>query len=195
MIVLLGKLYAEITSTCNYTVVTSYVLLLPTLYIYTLPLCFCRQSATCTHVSALLHALVAMTPVQFSVPSSEATTLAEETLPVTSYPCQWKPPCKRKESNWKIADVHVEKHTYGKQRKVELLPMEQFDPRPSKYRGTTSARLTEFLGKVCREGLGVSFLFDPSTQYWVDGEQCTLESTESPSLPSHPDLQYTVTEF
>ena len=119
----------------------------------------------------------------------------EETLPVTSYPCQWKPPRKRKESDWKISDVHVEKHMYGKQRKVELLPLEEFDPRPSKYQGTASAQLTEFLGKVRGKGLGVSLLFDPSTQYWVDDEQNTLESAESPSLPSRPDLLYTIMEI
>ena len=48
----------------------------------------CRKSATCTHVSALLHALVAMTPTPFN-PSCSGDSEVED-LPVTSYPCQWK---------------------------------------------------------------------------------------------------------
>ena len=154
---------------------------------------YCRKSATCTHISALLHALVAMTPTQLT-PIVSGENVTEEDLPVTSYPCRWKPPCKRKESNLKISDANVTKHTYGKQRKVELSPLEEFDPRPHKYRGSAPAQLTAFLGKVRGKGLGVSLLFDPSTQYWTPTEQPSSES-QSPSLPCCPDLRYTIEKF
>ena len=120
-------------------------------------------------MSALLHALVAMTPSQFI----DKVDIDEEDLPVTSYPCQWKPPCQRKQSNTRISDIHVEKHTYGKQKKIELLPLEEFDPRPQKYRQTASSQLDRFLEKVRGKGLGVSLLFDSTTKYWANGDNAT----------------------
>ena len=77
-----------------------------------------RLSASCTHVSGLLHALAALAPTQFppssATGSSVSTEESEETLPVTSYPCQWKAPRKRKQSNLKMADATFEKHVYGR---------------------------------------------------------------------------------
>ena len=69
-----------------------------------------RKSATCTHVSALLHALVAMTPTHLKPGPSHRDV--DEDLPVTSYPCQWKEPRKRKQSNLKISDARLEKHVW-----------------------------------------------------------------------------------
>lgn len=133
-----------------------------------------------------------MSPTQLT-PSASRSAVVED-LPVTSYPCQWKPPRKRKQSNLKISDANVEKHTYGKQRKVDLLSLEEFDPRPNKYHGTAPSQLTEFLGKVRGKGLGVSLLFDPSTQYWTADEP-SLPESRSPGLPCQSDLQYTIEEF
>ena len=90
---------------------------------YTFSSCY-RKSVTCTHVSALLHALVAMTPTHLKPGPSRCDV--DEDLPVTSYPCQWKEPRKRKQSNLNISDAKVEKHM---QRKLNLLPLEEFDPR------------------------------------------------------------------
>ena len=60
-----------------------------------------RKSASCTHVSAVLHALAALTPASFqlraTLPCANDSD-DEESTPVTSLPCQWKPPKKRKES-------------------------------------------------------------------------------------------------
>ena len=58
------------------------------------------MSASCTHVSGLLRALVSITQVLFG----SASTLPDEDeedqpLSITSYACQWKIPQKRKESN------------------------------------------------------------------------------------------------
>ena len=60
--------------------------------IYNYSFFFFRMSSSCTHVSALLRALVAATFIEFTIrPTSSASNL-EEDLPVTSYPCQWKTP-------------------------------------------------------------------------------------------------------
>ena len=48
-------------------------------------------------ISALLHALAAMTLVPFPVASSVPDDEDAESVPVISLPCQWKPPRKRKE--------------------------------------------------------------------------------------------------
>lgn len=141
-------------------------------------------------MSALLHALVAMSPTQFPASSSEEGASGEE-LPVTSYPCQWKPPRKRKESNLKMSDIRIQKHVYGKERKVEYLPLEDFDPRPRKFRGSSNEQLKALLGKVRGKGLGVSLLFDSSTQYWTGSSP----SSSTPTLPTQSALQYNIDEF
>ena len=88
--VLLGK--SVCMNTCKYFIV---------FYIY------CRASPSCTHISALLQALVAMTPTTFQLQLSSRPSLdlEEESLPVTFYSCQWKPPRKQKQSNLPIAEA------------------------------------------------------------------------------------------
>ena len=74
----------------------------------------CRKSASCTHISVLLHALAAMTPVPFPVASSSILDDEDANyVPITSLPCQCKQPRKRKESNVKMSDATFEKHIYG----------------------------------------------------------------------------------
>ena len=46
----------------------------------------CRLSASCVHVSALLHALVALKPAERSHPLSDDDS-DEDAVPVTSLPC------------------------------------------------------------------------------------------------------------
>ena len=122
---------------------------------------FCRKSASRTHVSTLLHALVAITPTWFPDPSSVGEDQEEtEIFPVTSYACQWKPPRKRKESYTKISEAKFEKHVYGTLKKRELLNLEEVDSRPPEYRGTANAELGTFLDKVRGRVLCVSMLFD-----------------------------------
>lgn len=90
-----------------------------------------RNSASCTHVSALLHALVAMTAKKYS---SSPSTSGSEAMPITSYLCQWKMPKKRKDSSIPMSTAVFEKHDYKrKKRKVSLT--EDFDPRPEECRG------------------------------------------------------------
>ena len=53
------------------------------------------KSASCTHISALLHALAAMTPVPFPVASSSIPDDEDaDSVPITLLPCQWKQPRK-----------------------------------------------------------------------------------------------------
>lgn len=167
------------------------------MYLYTfktliISLITCRKSASCTHISALLHALVALTPVPFPVPSSVPDDEDAESVPVTSLPCQWKQPRKRKESNLKMSDATFEKHVYGQTKKVKLLPIEDYDPRPEKYRNKVDTHMEKFLAAVRGKGLGVSLLMDPSTRYWGENTQPALLP---PELPSKEQLECTIVEF
>lgn len=153
----------------------------------------CRKSASCTHISALLHALAAITPVPFPVASSSVADDEDaDCVPITSLPCQWKPPRKRKESNQKMSDATFEKHVYGQTKKVKLLPIEDYDPRPEKYRNKVDTHMKKFLDVVRGKGLVVSLLLDPSTRYWGDNTQPVLLP---PELPSIEQLEQTIIEF
>ena len=79
-----------------------------------------RESACCTHISALLHALVAINQPYFFAVSSEDVDDEEEIVPATSLPCKWKAPKKHKESNLKISEAEFEKHVYGCEKKNKL---------------------------------------------------------------------------
>ena len=97
-------------------------------------------------------------------------------------------------SNLNISDAKVEKHM---QRKLNLSPLEEFDPRLHKYRGTAPSQLTDLLGKVRGKGLGVSLLFDSSTRH-LTADEPSLDSEPPdlpPNLPPHHDLRYTIVEF
>ena len=94
----------------------------------------CRKSATCTHVSGLLHALVSLTPAQLLATPS-ITDDMESPLPITLYTCKWNVPRKRKESNMKMSEVQFEKHVYGRKCKKNLELLEDFDPRPLDCKG------------------------------------------------------------
>ena len=128
--------------------------------------CTCSESASCTHVSGLLHALVAMCPKQISLTTDPSAP--EEPLPVTSYACQWKQPKKRKESSLPVSDITFTKHVYGRQVKHTLKPLKDFDPRPVEYQGTAPQQLEKFLKNVLGKGLGISLLLDKDVQVWKD---------------------------
>ena len=155
---------------------------------------FGRKSASCTHVSAMLHALVAMSPIHF-VASSDMAFLEgdDEAIPVTSLPCRWKVPKARKESNLKISDANFKKHAYGKTSSAKYTRQEDFDPRPTRFRNNAQGLLKEFLGKVRGKGLGVSMLFDESTRYWSDASG--IENISGPNIPPKNELEKTIEEF
>ncbi len=153
-----------------------------------------RQSSSCTHISALLHALVALHPTEF--PSQQTgvnSNSEEEAVPVTSLACQWKPPKKRKESNMQISEVNFEKHVYGRTSKRSMKSLEEFDPRPAKYRGTAKENVEVLLENIRDQGLCISLLLDPKNRCWNEGE--TPLSAATPNLPTISDLQRTVGEF
>lgn len=125
-----------------------FTLLLSTyMYMYSL-------SASCVHVSALLHALVALKP---TVIMQEDEDSDEESPPVTSLPCQWKPPRKRREAAMQVSQAQFE---YGKVKKYSIESLETFDPRPKELRNTCSQRLPQLLRDVQGKGLCVSLLLD-----------------------------------
>lgn len=81
-----------VSTDCQYMCV-SYILLS---LLYMCVLCAFRESASCTHISALLHALVVLRPgPNISTPTASRDSGEDDEdnqLPVTSYLCQWKPP-------------------------------------------------------------------------------------------------------
>ena len=72
--------------------------------------------------------------------------------------------------------------------------LEEFDPRPEKYRGTAKENLKPLLESVHDQGLCISLLLDPKTRCWNEGVT-SLPSTSTPQLPSISSLQRAVTEF
>ena len=146
------------------------------------------QSASCTHISALLHALSAVNPRVPTIPHISDSAVEDE-IPCTSLPCQWKPPRKRKESTLRISDATFEKHDYAKPVKRKISPVENFDPRPEKFRGVASSRLPELLQKLKGEQPCISLLFD---------EHFQVASSSQPNdknLPSISGLKDTIQEF
>ena len=155
----------------------------------------CRKSASCTHVSALLHALTSITAPQFQLQPAEETEGEvlvddDDVTPVTSRPCQWKPPRKRKESTMRLGEAYFEKHVYGRQRKRALTQVEDFDPRPLRFRGTAHENLPQLLESVRSQSLCISLLFDRTFRHWE-----STTSSEEPSLPSTPALRDSVNAF
>ena len=82
------------------------------------------------HVSALLHALVALTPNVADVCDD-----SDDDLPVTSLPCKWKPPRKRKH---RASQAQFDKLEYGKAKKYGMQLLEEYDPRLEELRNTSA---------------------------------------------------------
>ena len=109
-----------------------------------------RKSASCTHISAVLHALSALKPsfdLRQNLPLAECNDDDPE-VPVTSLLCQWKPPKKRKESTLQIADATFEKYDYEKPVKRKVTTLKDFDPRPPQFRGTAKDQLPQLLSQL-----------------------------------------------
>ncbi len=86
----------------------------------------------------------------------------EESPPVTSLLCQWKPPRKRKASALQVSRAEFEKHEYGRTKKYKMQNLETYDPRPEEVRNKIGSRVCKFLDQVRGKGLCVSLLLDPS---------------------------------
>ena len=72
--------------------------------------------------------------------------------------------------------------------------MEDFDPRPPKYRGTATEHLPALLEKVRAQGLCVSLLLDPNVRHWDNSVMATPPLT-TPSLPGQSGLADTIAVF
>ena len=74
---------------------------------------------------------------------------------------------------------------YGRQRKHQLKPLQDFDPRPVDLRETANENLKDFLKKVHGQGLGVSLLKDEQSRCWSSSFGTYL----APVLPTKSELQ------
>ena len=140
-----------------------------------------RLSASCVHISALLHALVSLNPSSQPNSSTVVPIESDSSVPVTSLINSWKPPRKRKESTLMMSEAKFQKHNYGKQAKHQVLPLESFDPRPEEYRGTASASLENFLVATKGRGLCMSLLFDKSTRLWKQPRTAASTNLTAPA--------------
>ena len=156
---------------------------------------FCRKSASCTHVSALLHILVSFTPPGFEHALNNDTGAEDAVQPVTSFLCQWDAPHKHKESNMQISNTKFQKHVYGRKRKHAIEPLTDFDPRPEELRGNSKEQLTTYLNKVRGQGIGLSLLFDDQSRCWSTASESTSQNYHTPMLPTKRELQERVTAF
>ena len=62
-----------------------------------------------------------------------------------------------------VAEVHFEKHEFGKIKKRVARSIESFDPQPDESRNCNAQRLQQLLDDVQGKGLCISLLLDPST--------------------------------
>ena len=141
-----------------------------------------RESASCTHVSAVLHALASVNPTSLNLkPNIHSAGVTGDEVPVTSLPCLWKAPRKRKQSSLPLSEAVFQKHHYTRPVKRGITPLEDFDLRPPEFQGTASSCLPALLQKVKGEQLCVSLLLDSS---FCHGENLTIPThTSSPNLP------------
>ena len=133
-----------------------------------------------------------MTPTEFlQQPSASTSGDDNESLQCTSYPCQWKQPKKRKKSNLRMGDAVFEKHVLGRERKRKVVAMEDFDPRPHKYRGMVKECVLVLLDKIRGEGLCISLLLDLKVRHW-DNSLIATPSISTPSLPKQSSVTDTI---
>ena len=154
---------------------------------------FCRKSASCTHVSAVLYALANLNPPSFRLKPNVDVTIGEEEeeMPFTSVPHNGGISSKkRKDGSIEISSTVFEKHDYSKPIKKRVKLIEDFGPRPPECIGTVQSQLPELLDKI-KEKLCISLLLDPSYQN-------ELSSTDIPAdynLPNSSGLAITINAF
>ena len=153
-----------------------------------------RKSASCTHVSAVLHAVCGMKQT-FDLTPPNPTELDDDndepSLPCTSQPCVWKEPRSRKESNLRVSDAVFEKHDYSKPVKRKIHQLNDYDPRPSQFKGAACGELPELLKKIKGNNLGVSLLLDSE---YIES-QSTLLQPSGYDLPTDGELRRTIDYF
>ena len=91
-----------------------------------------------------------------------------------------------------LSEAVFEKHDYGKPVKRKIKHVEDFDPRPPEFRGSTMSRLPELVDKLRGEQLCISLLFDSQCR------RVNLETSQQPSshnIPDATDLKETIAAF
>ena len=154
-------------------------------------------------MSAVLHALASLTPTSFHLRLNlPPANFDDDETPVTSLPCQWKAPKKRKQSTlpmsedifqkheYAMSEAIFQKHEYAQPVKRKIKPMEDFDPRPPEYRGAVTSRLQDLVEKLRGEPLCVSFLFDSKCQH--SDNDLSLAQPSSHNSPDATGLKCTI---
>ena len=137
--------------------------------------------ASCSHTSALLHALVSLMVLWFQVQPAglpRVSSADEETVPITSRPCQESFP-RKKESTMTMAEASHVKHMYSRERKRMVQALEGFDPHPVQFRGTAHYYIPGPLKKIHGECICTSPVFDEHYRHWDN----------TAIIPAHHQLQ------
>ncbi|KAL5505774.1 hypothetical protein EMCRGX_G007270 [Ephydatia muelleri] len=113
--------------------------------------CAAGMSASCTHVSALLHALAALSSTSFQFQPNLPSTSSTETEATETEPTP-------------IASTSFEQHEYRKPVKRKIKLLEDFDPQPPQFRGQIQSRMPAFLESMKGEQMSISFLLDSTLQ-------------------------------
>ena len=114
------------------------------------------------HVSAVLHALnglkqPTLQPQPLDMPAEEADN---NEVPSTSLLCKWNVPKGTKDSKLRVSEAPFDKHDYAKPQKRKIPKVEDFDPRPSRFRGLARDNLPKLLSDIDGEQLCISLLLD-----------------------------------
>ena len=67
---------------------------------------------------------------------------ADNEIPSTSLLCKWNVPKGTKDSKLHVSEAPFDNHDYAKPQKRKIQTVEDFDPRPSQFRGLARDNLT-----------------------------------------------------
>ena len=122
----------------------------------------CSKSASCTHVSALLHALLCMSESELPMFKQPVTTEnEEEVLPVTLYSCKWKVP---KKSTLCMSEATFEKRVWKGEEALAEVNTWRVWPMPT--RAERHCRWAELIDKLHGKGLSISLSLDSKSRCW-----------------------------
>ena len=89
-----------------------------------------------------------------------------------------------------MSKIAFEKHVYGREKRKSFTLLENFDPRPSQYKGQAANNLALFIEKVKGRNLGVSLLFDAASKLWADED-----SVGTPTVITQEQLLNNISAF
>ena len=155
-----------------------------------------KFSISRTHVSGLLHALVSTCPSEFLAPTHpSASEPEEEALPITSYVCQWKLPCKCKQSTLQPSEAPFQACVWLREKTMFQATWGFWHQAPS---------LPEYSTRPAHQIVGQStwewtmYLWCVTLELSTDGGSSSRRSSKEPlpsESPSKAELQKRVQEF